>query len=112
MKENDDAQLNKLLQSWEVSQEAPVGFEREVWSRIAARPETSENGLAQLLEVLSRKLLRPQVVGAIGLVVLVASVGMGFHHAGVNTVEKKNRIEQYYILSIDPITHHQVAVQR
>ncbi|MDL5046236.1 hypothetical protein QQ054_09335 [Oscillatoria amoena NRMC-F 0135] len=112
MKENDDPNLSKLLQSWEVSQEAPVGFEREVWNRIAARAETPASVFGQFLDLLSGKLLRPQTACAIGLAVIAGGVALGIHNAGVKMEQKETLAAQHYVLSIDPVTYHQTLVQR
>ncbi len=106
MNENDDPNLSKLLQSWEMTADVPAGFERGVWQKIADHNEDQTNPWMSLAGLF----LRPQFALPLILVVAFSGIVLGFHKANVTTRAVEARTAQAYLFSIDPVNRHYASL--
>jgi len=105
MERHKDPKFNQLLSSWDVKAEAPTGFEREVWQRIAARAESPALTFTGALDFLVNRLIRPQIAATVVLFVVFSAATLGLRQASIGTERKEARVAQSYLNSIDPVTH-------
>ena len=90
--------LQKLLQRWEVSDELPSGFRREVWRRVEA---TRGFSWRELLNTL----LAPIPMPVFAAIALLLALGAGWAGRATAKAEKANVIHemaQAYLDSVDP----------
>lgn len=108
MKEVDanDLELKEKLSAWRVEIEAPAGFQREVWARIAAESAARERAWwHELLAAFTRRMAQPAF--AAGLVLLIVSASLAVAHVNASEANAKRwaAIESHYFASLDPYTH-------
>jgi hypothetical protein len=101
-----DSELQKRLQAWRVDIEVPADFQREVWSRVAAREavDCGPTWLTWIKRLLSSETLFSTPRLALAAVTLSLLVGAGtglVETERSNTVVWKN-LENQYVQSINP----------
>lgn len=104
MKDSDSDELSTKLRTWRVSPQVPPSFQREVWSRIAARQSEREQAFwAKLVEWFASVLARPRY--ALGLVLLSTSISLAAAHVQSQEARAKDwkTLEARYAASINPL---------
>jgi hypothetical protein len=101
-----DRELQEKLQAWRVDIDVPVDFQREVWSRIAAR-EAVDGGPAWLTWVkrlLSSEALfsTPRLALAAVTISLLLGAGTGLVETGRSNTAVWKHLENQYVQSINP----------
>jgi len=107
--ENDE-QLRKVLQSWEVDASLPPRFKEEVWRRIGQR----ERNPARIWDTVSRWIervsQRPALAGAYVAVALAIGTWAGLSRAEGYRVNAERSWQSAYVRSVSPIA--QAALKR
>ncbi len=101
---SDDDDLSRKLSGWKVEPQIPVGFQREVWQRIAARQAARDDAFwPALLRWLSVLLSRPRY--AVGLFLLTLGFGLGVAHlqARESNARQWKALESRYVDSVNPL---------
>jgi hypothetical protein len=106
MKENpeqNDPQLSRLLQAWQVDEPLPPRFQEHVWKRI----ESAESGRAVssdpgLLNWLTTLFARPAFATAFATLLLVAGLTAGFVRANRDAARMDTELAHRYVVSLNP----------
>jgi hypothetical protein len=93
MDDNAPDPLDKLLARWQVSEELPPDFPREVWRRIAAR-----QGAESWLDHLAWWLLRPKREAILVVTAVLLAVLWGVTHPP----EARFGARDAYLMSVSP----------
>ena len=107
MKEDlSDSELQKTLQAWRVDIDVPADFQKEVWSRLAAR-EAVDDGPAWLTwakRLLSSESLfsTPRLALAAVTISLLVGAGTGLVETGRSNTTVWKHLENQYVQSINP----------
>ena len=107
MKEDlSDSELQKKLQTWRVDIDVPADFQREVWSRIAAR-EAVAGGSAWptwVKRLFSSETLfsTPRLALAAVTISLLLGAGTGLVETGRSNAAVWKHLENQYVQSINP----------
>jgi hypothetical protein len=98
-----DSELQKKLQTWRADIAVPADFQREVWSRIAAR-EAVSGGPAWVKRLLSSATLfsTPRLALAAVTISLLVGAGAGLVETSRSNAAVWQHLQNQYVQSIDP----------
>jgi hypothetical protein len=100
---NDDPQLDRLLQTWRVTDPLPPRFQERVWKRIeAAESKTVKPEAANWLAIL---FARPALATVCAALLLVAGLTTGLLRANHDAAQMNTELAQRYVASVDPYAH-------
>jgi hypothetical protein len=101
--EQNDASLDKCLQSWRVTASLPPRFQEQVWHRIEQAETGREIPLLAALQNLAGLFLTHRAwVASYLTLALVVGLALGFHQAREETSSLSANLGQRYVQSLDP----------
>jgi hypothetical protein len=99
---NDDPQLRKLLQAWQVDETLPPRFEERVWRRLSLEPAGRSSTLWKaVFGRVSQALARPTLAASYLVVLIAAGVAAGYWHARVDNAHVTRQLGSRYVRLID-----------
>jgi hypothetical protein len=101
MKDNQ-TELQRALQEWQVTTPLPPRFQEQVWKRIE-HVEVPGVSLAEAVQAwLAARFAQPAFAVAYVTVVVAAGLALGFKQAQDRTAKWDRQLETRYVQSIDP----------
>ncbi len=97
-------ELSRKLCAWKVEPQIPIGFQREVWQRIAAQQTAHDDAFGpSLVRWISAQFARPQ--HAVALIAVMLMSGLGIAHVQAQDSNAKNWkvLEARYADSVNPL---------
>ena len=98
----DDPQLRKLLQAWQVDETLPPRFEERVWRRLSVEPAARSSTLwTAVFGRVSQALAQPALAASYLAVLIAAGVAAGYWHARLDNAHIARQLGSRYVRLID-----------